>query len=667
MKNYNLSGNLHEAIERAIDVARDFSSEKLCTFHLGLAILMNDECCLQKEYLESGWHIEYKGMLYETLNQEEQYKLITGNEFPIRNDLEKNSQEESQTDQKVDDDGTDNTIVTETVYLVNESDYIDSIINYNNIEYSENLQLAFEEAYKRCNSNGQPYIDEENMIFILLSMENTSFYKLIKKYEFDISELKNILLMNANIYETSEIQRLKIPAMLENCCEIMNDNYTKGDKCTILGRDKEIQSVWNIFSKKTKRNAILIGNAGVGKTAIVEAITMQIVNDECPEEFREYNVISLDLTTMVAGTKYRGEFELKVQQLIKFLKATSNVIVFIDEIHQILGAGSAENCGPDLSGSLKPILARDDVVFIGSTTTLEYGRYFAVDPAFKRRFEKIEIKEPKLKDVKEMIKLKVDSLSKYHKVSITEDVLDYIIITAKAMNFSGNNPDITLDLVDRSFAIAKINKRKSLKRSDVVQVFKSNYETFKNMRKKDKLSTAYHEAGHALVKLLSKYDTREDLKIVSIIPTADYLGVTISEPNGKFSPITKEAVLENASMALAGRVAQEFVNKNWDFGANSDLSEATSVIRKMIIEMGMDENIYTNINLYDYNSSGHNMSPAAVDRVNDRIKEEMHIVYNTTKEFLTKNKDKLDIIANLLMERGIISVQEIEEAFKEIK
>lgn len=667
MKNYNLSGNLHKAIERAINVAGDFSSEELCTFHLGLAILMNDECCIQKEYLESGWHIDYKGMLYETLNQEEQYKLITGNEFPIRNDLEENSQEESQTDQKVDDDGADNTIVTETVYLVNESDYIDSIINYNNIEYSENLQLAFEEAYERCNSNGQPYIDEENMLFVLLSMENTSFYKLIQRYEFDISELKNILLMNANIYETSESKRLKIPAMLENCCEIMNDNYTKGDKCTILGRDKEIQSVWNIFSKKTKRNAILIGNAGVGKTAIVEAITMQIVNDECPEEFRGYNVISLNLTTMVAGTKYRGEFELKVQQLIKFLKATSNVIVFIDEIHQILGVGSAENSGPDLSGSLKPILARDDVVFIGSTTTLEYGRYFAVDPAFKRRFEKIEIKEPKLKDVKEMIKLKVDSLSKYHKVSITEDVLDYIIITAKAMNFSGNNPDITLDLVDRSFAIAKINKRKSLKRSDVVQVFKSNYETFKNMRKKDKLSTAYHEAGHALVRLLSKHDTREDLKIVSIIPTADYLGATISEPNGKFSPITKKAVLENASMALAGRVAQEFVNKNWDFGANADLSDATSIIRKMIIEMGMDENIYTNISLYDYNSSGHNMSPAAVDRVNDRIKEVMQIVYNTTKELLTKNKDKLDIIANLLMERGIISVQEIEEAFKKIK
>lgn len=672
MKDCNVSLYLMYAMERAIYLSEDLEVDKVNTFAMVLSILMDEDSCIQKHYLEQSDLIDVQGLIFEMMNSKETYKKVTGLDYPEDIDTKDDSKVDAISDGKEEKklfeaqnspDKSSNENI-QVIYLANTSD-IKKNINYPNKEYSENLEIAFDDAYKRCYSNGQNYVDEDNLLYSIFKLKDSSIKRLFDEFEIDISDLINILLYNSKIFEMKEDKRIKIPASLLTCCEVLNNKFKKGEVCTILGRDKEIASVWNIFSKKTKRNAILVGDAGVGKTAIVEAITMQIVNENCPKEFKGYNLISLDLTGMVAGTRYRGEFEQKVQQLIYFLKSSSNIILFIDEIHQILGAGSAEASGPDLSGSLKPILARDDVIFVGSTTTVEYERYFSKDPAFKRRFEKVEINEPKLKDVKDMVNLKVKSLSKYHNVKISDDVLEYIIISAKAMNYYGNNPDLTIDLVDRSMAIAKITSKKVLSRNEVDKVYKQNYDMFKSMKKQDKLSTAYHEAGHALLKLLAKHSIREDLKIVSIIPTSDYLGVTISEDNDKFSPVTKDAVLESASMSLAGRVAQEFVNPKWDFGASSDLSNATEIIRKMIIEMGMDENIYTNISLYDYNSNGHAMSPDAVDKVNERIEEVMQKVYTSTKNVLSKNKDKLDIIADLLMKKGIISIDEIKLAFKE--
>lgn len=665
---YNLSGKLSMAIERAIYVSEDYLSSELCTFHLGLSLLMDEECCIQLQYKEEGYTVDVPGMLYQTLNSDEQFTKITGKEFPKKEDK---TLEDEKSDEKTNEsDESESSEVGEenpkVIYVIANQNYnYDDLVSYQNIKYSENLEKAFEDAYRRCISNGVSVIDEENLLYSLLGLEDSSFVKLLKLYEFDIEEMKNILSMNSNIFEVREDKSIKIPKTLESCCDVLNANYTKGEKCPILGRNTEISSMWNIFSKKTKRNVILVGDPGVGKTAIVEAITMQIVNEECPKDFIGYNVISLNLTGMVAGTKYRGEFEVKVQQLIKFLKNTSNVIIFIDEIHQIFGTGAAEGSGPDLSGSLKPILARDDVVFIGSTTSYEYEKYFSNDPAFKRRFEVVEINEPKLKEVKKMVSLKVKSLSSHHKIMIDDDCLDYIIITAKAMNSSGNNPDITIDLVDRAMAIAKNSKRKILTRKDVDKVYKQNYDMFKKIPKKEKKSIAYHEAGHTLMNLLSKYNKNNDVKIVSIIPTSEYRGVTIHETNDKFLHVTLKAVREEAGADLAGRIAQEFVSDEWDFGAHSDLVNATSIVRKMIVEMGMDKSIYTNISLYDYNSKGHNMSPEAVDRVNDRIKEVIDEVYQETKDKLIKHKDKLDIIANLLMKKGIISIDEIMQAFKE--
>lgn len=663
MDKYNMSAGLIEAYEKAIYISEDFKINEICTASLGLAILMDEECIIQKSNLEEGYSIDCGKIIFETINDQKQYKEIFGVDFPE----DEISSLDSNTDVQTSDSSNENEDEQQTgysIYIINQSQYIDSVLSYDNIEFSDNMQKAFEDAYKRCSSNGQDYIDVENLMYSILKIKNTSFSRIMQKYQLNTSEFVDILNMNAQIYEVNEKNSIKIPAILESCCEVLNNNYSKGAICPILGRDKEIQKVWNVFSKKTKRNVVLVGEPGVGKTAIIEAITMQIVNGKCPKEFRNYIVISLNLTSMVAGTKYRGEFETKVQNFIKLLKNNNRIIVFIDEIHQIFGTGSAEGSGPDLSGSLKPLLARDDVTFAGSTTTVEYESCFSKDPAFKRRFERVDVKEPRLACVKKMVQLKVRGLSDYHKVAISDEILDYIIITAKAMNYNGKNPDITIDLVDKAMANAKLRKKSILAKRDVDKVYEENYTILKKMSQKEKSSTAYHEAGHALLTLLSKHYKNKELKIVSIVPTAEYSGVNICEHSSRYSSLTRNAVKDQARILLGGRVAEEYATNEWNFGASSDLTEATSIIRKMIVEMGMDENIYTNISLYDYNSKGHNMSPQAIDKVNERIEEIVQSIYNETKSLLDKNKIKLDIIVNLLMEKGIISVQDILAEFK---
>lgn len=242
--------------------------------------------------------------------------------------------------------------------------------------YSDKLEEACDRAYKICRQMGRDYIDIDTITYCILQNKETSAYKylsgMLNEMEINIDEFINSIKISANItdYKEDENQPVVIPASLTTCLEVLNAKYTKGEVCPILGRDKEIFKAFNVFSKKTKRNAVLVGDPGVGKTAIMEAVTQAIVNGTSPKEFKDYTVLSLDINSMVAGTKYRGEFETKVVALKQFLEHTPKIILFVDEMHQMLGAGGSSDGTVDLSGSLKPILSRDDVVFVGATTTI---------------------------------------------------------------------------------------------------------------------------------------------------------------------------------------------------------------------------------------------------------------------------------------------------------
>ncbi|MBP3765798.1 MAG: ATP-dependent Clp protease ATP-binding subunit, partial [Bacilli bacterium] len=237
----------------------------------------------------------------------------------------------------------------------------------------------------------------------------------------------------------------------------------KGLLDPVIGRECEINRILEILSRRCKNNPILIGDAGVGKTAIVEELSRMIVEGKVPFNLREKRIISLDMASLVAGTKYRGEFEDKIKKVLKEVEDNEDIILFIDEIHTLVGAGGAEGA-IDASNIIKPALARGSLRCIGATTTLEYKEFIEKDRALDRRFQKVLIKSPTPEETKNiLIKIK-DIYENFHSVKITDDIIDLIINLSEKYIYDRSNPDKSLDILDEVCASVSIKEDKSLKK-----------------------------------------------------------------------------------------------------------------------------------------------------------------------------------------------------------
>jgi len=223
----------------------------------------------------------------------------------------------------------------------------------------------------------------------------------------------------------------------------------EGSLDPVIGRSKEIQRVIEVLSRRTKNNPVLIGEPGVGKTAIAEGLAQQIVNNEVPEILRDKRVMTLDMGTVVAGTKYRGEFEDRLKKVMDEIRQAGNIILFIDELHTLIGAGGAEGA-IDASNILKPSLARGELQCIGATTLDEYRKYIEKDAALERRFQPIQVDEPTADESIQILQGLRDRYEAHHRVSITDEAIEQAVKLSDRYISDRFLPDKAIDLIDEA-------------------------------------------------------------------------------------------------------------------------------------------------------------------------------------------------------------------------
>lgn len=471
-----------------------------------------------------------------------------------------------------------------------------------------------------------------------------------------------------NIYMAPTVKKFSIPKNLSGFLTLMNDKYSADEEyCKILGREKETDMLTKILAKATKRNAILVGHPGVGKTAIVEKYVWNIVKGNCHGRFKNSKVLSLDVTSIIAGTQYRGTAEERFQGLIKFLENHPECILFIDEIHTILGAGASKTGELDLANALKPILARGTTQVIGATTFEEYEKYFSKDGALKRRFEKITVNEPKNCELYNMIKNQILNLENFHNTKITKDLVDFVILNASCFNFETKNPDRTLDLLDRVMATAELKGKTEVSKEDILENFTIRKEQFERMPEREKRATAYHEAGHYIVQRFSKELQYYHTLAISIIPAEDYLGINVYEEDEYATPsMNRDFFIQRIGTLLGGRRAEKLYTNELSSGADSDLTKATRIAKDMVTRYALDED-FTENRVFLQESK----NPMYTDRIIEKISAEIDKFLEKGKlhadSILKQHKRELDILADELMKKGILSENELEKIFSDFE
>ena len=253
----------------------------------------------------------------------------------------------------------------------------------------------------------------------------------------------------------------------EDFCVNLNKQAAEGKIDPIIGREEELINLTEVLARRKKNNVIIVGEPGVGKTAIAEGIALKIINDECPDILKDKKVWSLDVTSLVAGTKYRGEFEERAKEIFGQLEKKDDVILFIDEIHMIMGAGSAGGSNIDIANLLKPLLAGGKLLCIGATTSEEYRENFEKDRALQRRFQKVVIDQPSKEDTKLIVKGLKKHYEEFHGLEYEEEAMDLAVDLAERYMHGKFNPDRAIDVIDVAGARNKLHKLGTIDKSAI--------------------------------------------------------------------------------------------------------------------------------------------------------------------------------------------------------
>ena len=321
-----------------------------------------------------------------------------------------------------------------------------SSVSKDNISIAKNLLNALEGALGLATQNGDKFIAVD--CFIIANLDNPPFADIFKKY-MDLNELKKTLESmrgGAKIESQSADENLE---SLEKYGIDLTKKALDGALDPVIGRDEEIERMMQILIRKTKNNPILLGEPGVGKTAVVEALAQRIVQKDVPLSLQNKRVVALDMSALIAGAKYRGEFEDRLKAVVNEIKKSGNVILFIDEIHTIVGAGASEG-SMDAANILKPALARGEMHTIGATTLKEYRKYFEKDMALQRRFQPINLDEPTQNQAIAMLRGIKEKLETHHNVTILDSALVAAVRLSARYITDRFLPDKAIDLIDEA-------------------------------------------------------------------------------------------------------------------------------------------------------------------------------------------------------------------------
>lgn len=457
-------------------------------------------------------------------------------------------------------------------------------------------------------------------------------------------------------------KNLQVPEYL-TC---LNDKFKPGNPYLIRGVDDQIEQISILLQKVFMPNIILVGEAGVGKTAIVEGLAERIVNKTCSESLKNYTIYSLDLTSFTKNTKFRGEQEAKYDELKNFLESATNVILFIDEIHNIIGMGSASDQSFDFSNALKPILSNtnSNVRIIGATTKKEYDKYF-VDSAFKRRFSLVEVHEPKTKELYSILEGQIEFLEKRHGVSVSRQIFEKVVSESSGYHFDEKNPSRTIKMLDTAMVIAKNDGKKELDNLSIYKVHQKNVEMFLKTDKDILLRAAYHEAGHYIVckTLNQKFN---HVTLVSIIPSDTYFGVMCIEANDIFTIKSRKDYINEIAELLAGEIASTKKGFEVSLGMSNDTEVATNIAKHMVASSMEDWNLSGSIAASFLENDQLNLSLLSDKKKDeflnkiDKILEEAHKI---ALRILNANDEILDIIAQALVKNGSLKADELDDLF----
>lgn len=327
-----------------------------------------------------------------------------------------------------------------------------SSVSKESLKISRNLSDALNQADGLAAKNGDSYIAIDT--FILANLNTEMAKNLFAKY-LDLNELKKtfeVIRGGTKINSQSGDENLEA---LEKFGIDLTQKAIEGKLDPVIGRDEEINHMMQILIRKTKNNPILLGEPGVGKTAVVEGLAQRIIKKEVPISLQNKKVIALDMSALIAGAKYRGEFEDRLKKVIDEVTKAKNIILFIDEIHTIVGAGASEG-SMDAANILKPALARGELHTIGATTLKEYRKYFEKDAALQRRFQPVPVNEPSVNEALQILRGIKERLEAHHNVTITDSAL---VAAAKLSNRYITDrflPDKAIDLIDEAAAELKM-------------------------------------------------------------------------------------------------------------------------------------------------------------------------------------------------------------------